>query len=82
MTRNEVDADMLADIETKDKLNMFQLSMADGSVFEIECRQHRGYMEKSSRKLTVYGKTDQPFHTIPQIEEKCFQQEKLLSDTQ
>ncbi len=36
---NEVDADMLADIETKDKLNTFQLSMADGSLFEIECRE-------------------------------------------
>lgn len=36
---NEVDADMLADIETKDKLNTFQLKMADGSVFEIECRE-------------------------------------------
>lgn len=30
-------------------------------------RKHRGNMEKSSRKLTVYGKTDQSFHTIPQI---------------
>ena len=36
---NEVDVDTLADIETKDKLNTFQLSMADGSVFEIECRE-------------------------------------------
>ena len=36
---NEVDADILADIETKDKLNTFKLSMADGSVFEIECRE-------------------------------------------
>lgn len=36
---NEVDADTLTDIETKDSLNTFQLSMADGSVFEIECRE-------------------------------------------
>ena len=36
---NEVDADTLSDIETKDKLNTFQLSMADGGVFEIECRE-------------------------------------------
>lgn len=51
---NEVDADMLADIETKDKLNTFQLSMADGSVFEIECREAQG----------VYGKKQQETNSV------------------
>lgn len=51
---NEVDADMLADIETKDKLNTFQLSMADGSVFEIECREVQG----------VYGKAQQEINRV------------------
>ena len=36
---DDVDADTLADIETKSKLNIFQLKMADGSLFEIECRE-------------------------------------------
>ncbi len=30
-------------------------------------RKHRRYMEKSSRKLTVYGKTKQFSQTVPQI---------------
>ena len=30
-------------------------------------RKHRGNMEKSSRKLTVYGKTKQFSQTVPQI---------------
>lgn len=47
---NGVDADMLADIETKDKLNTFQLSMADGSVFEIECREAQGVYGKKQQK--------------------------------
>ncbi len=36
---NEVDADTLTDIETRDRLNTFRLSMAEGGVFEIECRE-------------------------------------------
>lgn len=51
---NEVDADTLADIETKDKLNTFQLRMADGSVFEIECREAQG----------VYGKKQQETESV------------------
>ena len=47
---NEVDADMLADIETKDRLNTFQLSMADGGVFEIECREVQGAYGKRQQK--------------------------------
>lgn len=35
---NDLDSDILADIETNEKLNTFQLSMAGGNVFEIECR--------------------------------------------
>ena len=30
-------------------------------------RRRRGYMEKESRKLTVYGKTKQFNQTVPQI---------------
>ena len=47
---NEVDADTLSDIETKDKLNTFQLSMADGGVFEIECREVQGAYGKRQQK--------------------------------
>ena len=36
---NDVDSSILADIETKDRLNKFQLSMAGGGQFEIECRK-------------------------------------------
>lgn len=53
---NEVDVDTLADIETKDKLNTFQLSMADGSVFEIECREVQGaYGRKKQEIKSVRG---------------------------
>ena len=51
---NEVDADTLADIETKDKLNTFQLRMADGSVFEIECLEAQW----------VYGKKQQETKSV------------------
>ena len=30
-------------------------------------RKHRGNMEKSSRKLKVYGATNKSYQTIPQI---------------
>ena len=56
---NEVDADMLADIETKDKLNTFQLSMANGSVFEIECREAQGVYGKKQQKTNSVRK-DRP----------------------
>lgn len=56
---NEVDADMLADIETKDKLNTFQLRMADGSVFEIECREAQGVYGKKQQKTNSVRK-DRP----------------------
>ena len=36
---NDLDSDIIADIETNDKLNKFQLSMAGGGQFEIECRE-------------------------------------------
>lgn len=35
---NEVDNDLLADIETKETEDAFQLKMIDGSSFEIKCR--------------------------------------------
>ncbi len=56
---NEVDADTLADIETKDKLNTFQLSMADGGVFEIECREAQGAYGKRQQKTNSVRK-DKP----------------------
>lgn len=34
---------------------------------KLSAGKHRGYMEKSSRKLTVYGKTKQFNQTVPQI---------------
>ena len=68
---NEVDADMLADIETKDKLNTFQLSMADGSVFEIECREAEAqgvYGEKQQKTNSVRkDKAIQPDRPANQI---------------
>lgn len=56
---NEVDADMLADIETKDKLNTFQLRMADGNLFEIECREAQGVYGKKQQKTNSVRK-DRP----------------------
>ena len=68
---NEVDADMLADIETKDKLNTFQLRMADGSVFEIECREAEAqgvYGEKQQKTNSVRkDKAIQPDRPANQI---------------
>lgn len=36
---NDLDSDILADIETNEKSNTFQLRMVGGNVFEIECRK-------------------------------------------
>ena len=36
---NDVENGIIADIETKDRLNRFQLSMVGGGQFEIECRK-------------------------------------------
>lgn len=36
---NDLDNDMIADIDTDDKSNTFQLSIVDGSIFEIKCRK-------------------------------------------
>ena len=66
---NEVDADTLSDIETKDKLNTFQLSMADGGVFEIECREVQGAYGKRQQKTNRVRKdkaiqSDRPANQI------------------
>lgn len=35
---NELNSDIIADIDTNEKSNTFQLSMVGGAKFEIECR--------------------------------------------
>lgn len=36
---NEMDNDILADIDTNEKKDIFYLKMIDGSEFEIECHK-------------------------------------------
>ena len=66
---NEVDADTLTDIETRDRLNTFRLSMAEGGVFEIECREAQGVYGKAEQETNGVRKDKPilPFHTADQI---------------
>lgn len=66
---NDVDSSILADIETKDRLNKFQLSMAGGGQFEIECRKLQGvYGEKKQKTNRVWkDKAIQPDCPADQI---------------
>ena len=36
---NELNSDIIADIDTDEKSNTFQLSIVGGSMFAIECRE-------------------------------------------